>query len=255
MRVLAAGISMAATLVLSTATRLRVGVDPGRYLRADPALPDRAGTKSVLTATNVGAALLGAVVGALGAAGLLIPVVSGPLPAASLVGAAAGPLIVRVRRSRASDRKSARLLQELPTAADVLALHVLSGASVATAITRFVEGAAGIAATELGEALSAHGAGTGLAEALRLSARGSAHHEAGRLYDLLGSAHHTGGSLAEALAALATDYRAALARAVTAEGGRRAVAAYGPILVLMVPVTLLFLMFPTLVGLTSLSTR
>lgn len=74
------------------------------------------------------------------------------------------------------------------------------------------------------------------------------------MYDLLGHAHRTGGRLADALADLAVDYRASLARDLTAEGGRRALAAYGPILALMVPVTLLFLMYPTLAGLGALST-
>ncbi len=98
-----------------------------------------------------------------------------------------------------------------------------------------------------------HRTGRGLPEALNLASARSAHAEAGRLYDLLGHAHRSGGRLADSLADLAVDYRAALARDLTAEGGRRALAAYGPILALMVPVTLLFLMYPTLTGLAALS--
>ncbi|MCL1692074.1 MAG: pilus assembly protein TadB, partial [Actinomycetia bacterium] len=70
---------------------------------------------------------------------------------------------------------------------------------------------------------------------------------------LLAHAHDTGGRLADALGELGTDYRAALARDLTAEGGRRALTTYGPVLALMVPVTLLFLIYPTLVGLRSLA--
>ena len=70
----------------------------------------------------------------------------------------------------------------------------------------------------------------------------------------MANAHGTGGRLAETLADLAADYRATLARDLTAEGGRRALSTYGPILALMVPVALLFLMYPTLVGLRQLST-
>jgi hypothetical protein len=44
-----------------------------------------------------------------------------------------------------------------------------------------------------------------------------------------------------------------LARDLTAEGGKRALATYGPVLALMVPVTLLFLLYPTLAGLRSLA--
>ena len=70
---------------------------------------------------------------------------------------------------------------------------------------------------------------------------------------LLAHAHDTGGRLADALGDLGTDYRASLARDLTAEGGRRALTTYGPVLALMVPVTLLFLLYPTLVGLRSLA--
>jgi tight adherence protein C len=124
---------------------------------------------------------------------------------------------------------------------------------VGGALERFVGGSRGVAAEELGAVLADHRAGRGLAEALNRAAGVAAHAEAGRLYDLLGHAHRTGGRLADALADLAVDYRAALARDLTAEGGRRALAAYGPILALMIPVTLLFLMYPTLAGLAALS--
>ena len=83
----------------------------------------------------------------------------------------------------------------------------------------------------------------------------ASHPDASRLYDLLGHAHRTGGALADSLTALAADYRAARIRDLTAEGGRRALASYGPILALMIPVTLLFLMYPTLAGLNALSSR
>ena len=62
-----------------------------------------------------------------------------------------------------------------------------------------------------------------------------------------------GGRLADALTGLAADYRAGLERELVAEGGRRALSTYGPILALMIPVTLLFLMYPTLAGLRELS--
>ena len=52
----------------------------------------------------------------------------------------------------------------------------------------------------------------------------------------------------------AVDRRAALEREMAIEGGRRALTGYGPILGLMIPTTLLFLMYPTLAGLDALST-
>jgi hypothetical protein len=63
----------------------------------------------------------------------------------------------------------------------------------------------------------------------------------------------TGGRLADALGDLAIDYRAALERDLMSEGGKRAIATYGPVLVLMVPTALVFLIYPTLLGLRALS--
>lgn len=205
-------------------------------------------------AARLGAAAAGAGVGALFAAGhLFTAALPSQAPALIGLGAAAGLLAQRIRRTQAAAGRAARLLRELPTVADTLALSVLAGDSVGGAIERFAAASSGVAAEELRTALDRHRAGSGLADALARAAATTAHPEAGRLYDLLGHAHRTGGRLADALADLAVDYRAALARDLTAEGGRRAIAAYGPILALMVPVTLLFLMYPTLTGLAALS--
>ena len=206
-------------------------------------------------AARLGAAAAGAGCGGLVAAGhLFVPALPAKAPALIVCGAAAGVLAQRIRRKRAVEQRSTRLLRELPTVADTLALSVLAGESVGGAMERFAAGSSGIAAEELRAALVVHRAGSGLSEALARASASTAHAEAGRLYDLLGHAHRTGGRLADALADLAVDYRASLARDLTAEGGRRALAAYGPILALMVPVTLLFLMYPTLAGLGALST-
>ncbi len=187
------------------------------------------------------------------AAGVLVAVTAGAGAVAPLaiVGALAGVLVHRAARSTRRQRRAARLVQELPTVADTLALHVLAGESVATAIDRFASVARGVAAEELAAVRTS--ATEGLAEALRRASATTVHPEATRLYDLLGHAHHAGGRLAEALSDLAVDYRAAIARDLTAEGGRRALIIYGPILALMIPVTLLFLMYPTLAGLSALS--
>lgn len=167
-----------------------------------------------------------------------------------VIGVLGGALVGRAVLSTSRKRRAVRLGQELPTVADTIALHVLAGESVSTAIARFVAVSHGVAADEFGEVLAAD---AGLEESLRRAARDTVHSEAARLYDLLGHAHRTGGGLSDALTALAADYRASITRDLTAEGGRRALTTYGPILALMVPVTLLFLMYPTLAGLNALS--
>lgn len=171
-------------------------------------------------------------------------------PSLAVIGILGGTIVGRAARSTARDRRSSRLAQELPTVADTIALHVLAGESVATAVARFVVASRGVAADELKAVLESE---LGLEDSLRQAARDTVYPEAARLYDLLGHAHRTGGGLSDALTALATDYRALLTRELTAEGGRRALTTYGPILALMIPVTLLFLMYPTLAGLNALS--
>jgi len=248
-----------AFLLAAARPRLVLGDRLGGYL--SPGSPRALATGRALrpplgpaVAARLTAGLAGAGVGALIAAGhLFTSAIPAQAPALISLGAAAGVLAQRIRRKRAADGRATRLLRELPTVADTLALSVLAGESVGGAIERFADTSRGVAADELGAALASHRSGRGLAEALTVAAATSAHAEAGRLYDLLGHAHRTGGRLADALADLAVDYRAALARDLTAEGGRRALAAYGPILALMVPVTLLFLMYPTLAGLQALS--
>lgn len=193
------------------------------------------------------AAVSGAVAGLLIAVGIG----DGVTPLIALGGVIGGALERAARSMR--DRRHARCLYlELPTAADTLALHVLAGDSVSTALHRFVDTGSGVAADELRPVLdSEHG---GLEAALRDAARRWEGAQAARLFELLADAHRTGGRLDEALTALADDYRAAIAADLTAEGGRRAIAVYGPILALMVPVTLVFLMYPTLAGLSALAT-
>lgn len=189
----------------------------------------------------------------LGTGSLFLPAAGANRPWLAVAGGAAGLLARRIRVRHRADSRARRLQRELPTVADTMALSVLAGDSVAGAAARFAASSRGVAAEELAAVVADHHSGRGLNEALSAAAGRSAHPEAARLFELLGHAHRTGGRLAEALGELAVDYRAALARDLTAEGGRRALASYGPILALMVPVTLLFLMYPTLTGLAALS--
>ena len=175
------------------------------------------------------------------------------LPGLTALGAAAGLLSFNMWLSTRKEHRVDRLRRELPTATDALALYVLAGESIATAIDSFATSANGVVVSELNRILDMHRDGRGLAEALTRGANDTAHPDAARLYTLLGTGHQTGGRLADSLAELAVDYRAGLARDLTAQGGRKALTTYGPILALMIPVALLFLMYPTLVGLRELS--
>jgi tight adherence protein C len=227
--------------LLSLAIRTRP-IEPGAYLGdAQPSRPRTVGASRL-----PGGAVRGAGVGWLAGAtvGKTIELV--------VLGAMAGAVITRAVASTRRERRGRRLLQELPTITDTLALHVLAGESVAGAIQRTLERCHGVAADELGAAMAEP---DGLEPGLRRAALASSHSEAARLYELLAHAHRTGGRLPDALAELAADFRSGIVTALTAEGGRRALASYGPILAFMIPVTLVFLMYPTLAGLSALASR
>ena len=170
-----------------------------------------------------------------------------------VLGALSGGLLHAMHLTTLRQRRARRLRFELPVVAETVGLDVLAGESVINAIARFVDRSEGVAADELGGALARVEVGGGLSDALSMVTASSADAESARLYGLLAHAHTSGGRLADALVDLAQDYRAALAREVTVEGGKRAVATYGPVLFLMVPVTLLFLLYPTIQGLKSLA--
>lgn len=257
-------------VMITTAPRsLRLADRVGRYLRPEHS-PRRAEeergdsqpvadaglgwSSSELLIRRIAAAVGGAVVGLMLAQGDLF--VEGPeratLPLAAL-GAAAGWLLFGMWLSTRRQRRARQLRFELPVVTDAVALHIVAGESVATAVERFTNQSNGVASQEFNVALEEVSDGHGIAEALQRNARRTADPEAARLYTLLAHAHDTGGRLGDALTQLGADYRAALTRDLTSEGGRRALATYGPVLALMVPVTLLFLLYPTLAGLRSLA--
>jgi Flp pilus assembly protein TadB len=256
---LAVAAGTATWLIATGGRRPRLVERVGTYLRPtraekSPSKAPRLEPASHLQIARIAAAAAGAVVGVLVAQGdLFLTGTSRPWPVLAILGAAAGVLVVNMHRSTNRQHRSRRLRFELPVVADAIALHVIAGESVATALERYTAESRGVAADELRVALDAHRSGMGLPDALRAAGTDTSHRDAARLYSLLSQAHVTGGRLSDTLTELARDLRAGLERDITAEGGRRALASYGPVLALMVPVALLFLLYPTLVGLRELA--
>lgn len=197
--------------------------------------------------------VLGGFTGVLLAQGDLF--VGGPgrsVPGLGLVGGAAGWFLYSAHRTNVLERRDQRFREELPVVVDALALQVVSGESVVSALQNVSVEVHGVAGDELRDVVASLST-RGVDVALAAAAGEAPVDEARRLYELLVHAHTVGGRLADSLVELAADFRAGLERDLTAEGGRRAVAAYGPVLALMVPTALMFLLYPTLLGLRALS--
>lgn len=203
---------------------------------------------------RIAAAAGGAFLGLLVAQGdLFLAGRSRSTAALALLGAGAGWVLWSMHQTNAKQRRATRLRYELPVVADALALHIVAGESINGAIRSLVAEMSGVASEEMSQVLDANDSGSGLPESFAEASRHTAHRDATRLYETLSHAHMTGGRLADALGDLAIDYRAGLERDLLSEGGKRAITTYGPVLALMVPTALVFLIYPTLLGLRALS--
>ena len=178
-----------------------------------------------------------------------------PLPtvAGALTGGIGGALArdwwlsVQVRRREES------MLAEFPVVADLLALAVTAGEAPAGALTRVCRLCRGELGRELATALAEARAGTALPTALQSLADRTALEPLARFVDGIVIALERGTPLAEVLRAQAADVREARKRELLATGGRREIAMLVPVVFLILPVTVLFALYPGLVNLTLLT--
>jgi len=145
------------------------------------------------------------------------------LAAAALVplGATAGVLARDQALTRAVRRREDRLLAELPTVAELLALAVGAGEGAVGALDRVARSCRGELSGELATTLADARAGTPLVQALaRLGERTSAEPLA-RFVAGIAVAVERGSPLAEVLAAQAADVRQLARRRLVETGGRK----------------------------------
>jgi tight adherence protein C len=196
----------------------------------------------------LGAALL-ATVGSL-AAGRFNALSVGLLCVAGLVGGVLGRdwwLTQQV------SKREETLLAEFPVVAELLALAVTAGESPAAAIARVTRLSGGELARELDAALGRARAGRPLVEALQQVADKTSLDALARFIDGLLVAIERGTPLAEVLRAQAADVREAGKRRLLEAGGRKEIAMMVPVVFLVLPVTVLFALFPGLISIVSLA--
>ncbi|HET8614351.1 MAG TPA: type II secretion system F family protein [Actinomycetales bacterium] len=168
----------------------------------------------------------------------------GPLVALVLLAGTGGFASRDWLLGRQASRREDRMLGEFPTIADLLALSVAAGEGPAAAIERVVRISSGELASELRTVLGDVRAGSPLVEALgRLAARTRLVPLA-RFVDGVVVAVERGTPLAGVLKAQAEDVREARRRALVESAGRKEIAMMVPVVFLVLPVTVLFAVYP-----------
>jgi tight adherence protein C len=150
-------------------------------------------------------------------------------------------------------RREELLLAEFPVVAELLALAVTAGESPTAAIARVTRLSGGELARELGEALGRARTGVPLVDALQRVADRTSLDPLARFIDGLLVAIERGTPLAEVLRAQAADVREAGKRRLLEAGGRKEIAMMVPVVFLVLPVTVLFALFPGLISIVSLA--
>ncbi|MGY1804213.1 type II secretion system F family protein [Blastococcus sp. SYSU D00922] len=150
-------------------------------------------------------------------------------------------------------RREELLLAEFPVVAELLALAVTAGESPTAAIARVTRLSGGELARELDAALGRARSGVPLVDALQEVADRTSLDPLARFIDGLLVAIERGTPLAEVLRAQAADVREAGKRRLLEAGGRKEIAMMVPVVFLVLPVTVLFALFPGLISIVSLA--
>lgn len=196
--------------------------------------------------------LFGALLGA--SAGITVAIVAArdgirfvPVAVIALVaGAIAGIVIVDALLARAAHRRSARIAEEFPTVVEFLALSVAAGESILEALRRVARTGSGELAGEIEAVVRRAAAGQPLATGLAELRDELAAPAVGRLIDQILAALDRGTPLAEVLRAHALDARDESKRRLLEAAGTREVAMLVPLVFLILPVTVLFAVWPGL---------
>jgi tight adherence protein C len=212
-----------------------------RQLRAGlPADVDRFRAEQVLWG-----ALGSAVGGAVGTASVVLRD-AGPVVVLTftLVGAGIGVTGADYLLSRRAARREARMLMEFPTVAELLALAVGAGEGAVGALDRVCRLSTGELAGELRRCLADARAGANLPTALSGLADRTGLPSLRRFVDGVVIAVQRGTPLADVLRAQAQDVREEGRRGLMESGGRKEIAMMVPVVFLILPVTILFAVFP-----------
>lgn len=228
----------------------RIG-SPSADLRRRLERAGRQETVEQFRAGQVVGAVLGLVAGLVLALALAASRHSSVLALAVLVGVfgVCGLLARDWMLTRQVRAREARMLAELPTIAELIALAVTAGEGAVGALERVVRSSHGELTAELARTLADARSGTPVTTALdRLAAR-SGLAPLMRFAEVVAVALERGTPLADVLRAQAQDVRDEGRRTLMESGGRRELAMMVPVVFMILPVTVAFAVFPSMVAL------
>ena len=146
--------------------------------------------------------------------------------------------------SRSAARREARMLTEFPTVAELLALAVSAGEGAIGALERVCRLSRGELSDELRLCLADARAGANLPTALQGLADRTGLISLSRFVDGIVVAVERGTPLAEVLRAQAQDVREDSRRTLMEQGGKKEILMMVPVVFLILPVTVLFAIYP-----------
>ena len=179
-------------------------------------------------------------------AAIVRPVNVPVLVVGALVAAVAGAAARDWWLTRSVTERQRRIEAQLPDVVELLALVVGAGQGPVAAIERVVGRGTGVLVEELSLTLADVRSGAVLTTALlRLESRVDSLHVT-RLSEAIAVALERGTPLTDVMRAQAADVREASRRALMEEGGKREIAQMVPVVFLVLPITVVFALFPGL---------
>ena len=170
-----------------------------------------------------------------------------------VVSAAAGVLGRDWWLTQAVGKQEEGIIAEFPVIAEMLALSVTAGESPMGAIDRVTKLANGPLVTQLNGVLAEARAGTPFLAALTHLRDRTRLEPLARFLDGMAVAIERGTPLADVLRAQAADVRALSKRQLLESGGRKEIAMMVPVVFLVLPITILFALYPGLLAITTVA--
>ncbi len=155
--------------------------------------------------------------------------------------------------SQAVAKRDAEMLVEFPVIAEMLALAVTAGEGPLGAIDRISRLAKGQLVSQLAGLLAETRSGTPLLQALTNLRDRTQLEPLARFLDGMAVAIERGTPLADVLRAQAADVRALGKRQLLESGGRKEIAMMVPVVFIVLPITILFALYPGLVAITEVA--